>query len=78
MMNEIIIENMQEITERVNALQGLMDMAEAYSAQQPTDPRRDYLAHVAQIAHGMLSDIEASINEAASELMANSLETVKG
>ena len=65
-----IIDDIQATQQRLNALHGLMDMGEAVSAQQPQEPRWDYLNHVAQLVHSMVDDIQLHMNEAADELLA--------
>jgi hypothetical protein len=65
-----ILENMSETQERLNALHGLMDMAESMSQQEPREPRWDYLTHVARLVHSMVDDIQMRVDETASELMA--------
>lgn len=70
-----ILENMSETQQRLNALHGLMDMAESMSQQEPREPRWDYLSHVARLVHSMVDDIQVRVDEAASELMAAMDET---
>ena len=65
-----ILENMSETQQRLNALHGLMDMAESMSQQQPQNPRWDYLTHVARLVHSMVDDIQVRVDEASSEMMA--------
>ena len=70
MQNMCVVDNMQEVERKLNALQGLMDMVSGFAEHDgEQDPRSNYMEHISQLVSCVINDIRAHIDEAMSEYM---------